>query len=153
MYLVVITHKLCRKMCAMFFTVCRKEYFNAAHRLHNPKWSDEKNKATFGLCNNPNYHGHNYTLVVQLSGPQNPETGYVYDMKRLSVLIQKEVITRYDHRNLNLDVDEFKHCPPSTENLAHAIYERLRPHITAQYQLSILLYETKNNYVKYSPEG
>lgn len=135
----------------MPLTVCRKEHFNAAHRLHNPQWSEEQNQAVFGLCYSPNFHGHNYTVIVELSGPQDPETGYVYDLKKLSQLIRKEVVARYDHRNLNLDVEEFKHLIPTTENFARVIYERLRPHISTLYPLSIVLYETERNYVKYSP--
>ena len=91
----------------MRITVCRKEHFNAAHRLHNPAWSEEQNEQFFGLCNNPNYHGHNYELIVKLTGEVDPETGYVYDLKKLSNLIASEIIQKFDHKNLNLDTEEF----------------------------------------------
>ena len=135
----------------MSFTVYRKLQFNAAHRLHNLSWSAKKNREVFGLCNSENYHGHNYTLIVGLTGPQDPETGYVYDMKRLGDLLRQEIEARYDHRNLNLDVDDFKGSVPSTENFARVIYNRLRPHIALSYDLEIILYETEKNYVRYKP--
>lgn len=134
----------------MPIAVCRKEHFNAAHRLHNPRWSDERNLEVFGLCNSPNFHGHNYTLIVELEGPQDADTGYVYDMKKLSELMRREVSARYDHRNLNLDIEEFRDCIPTTENLARVIYDRLRPHLPVEYSFCVILYETERNYVKYS---
>ena len=115
----------------MHVTVCRKEHFNAAHRLHNPAWSDEQNQQVFGKCNNPNYHGHNYELIVRLTGAIDPETGYVYDMKRLSDLIKREILDTFDHRNLNLDTEEFRHLNPTAENIAVVIWNRLRPHVEA----------------------
>lgn len=129
--------------------VYRKEHFNAAHRLHNPAWSEEKNDAVFGLCNNPNYHGHNYDLIVKLVGEPNPETGYVMDLKLLSDLIKKEILNRFDHRNLNLDTVEFASLNPTAENIVVVIYQLLRPKIDAALELSIRLYETERNFVEY----
>jgi 6-pyruvoyltetrahydropterin/6-carboxytetrahydropterin synthase len=130
-------------------TVCRKEHFNAAHRLHNPAWSEEKNQRVFGKCNNPHYHGHNYELIVRLTGDTNPETGYVYDMKLLSDLIKREILDTFDHRNLNLDTEEFRQLNPTAENIAVVIWNRLREHIDAQLSLSVTLYETERNFVEY----
>ena len=130
-------------------TVCRTEHFNAAHRLHNPAWDDEQNQRTFGKCNNPNYHGHNYNLTVRLTGNVDPETGYVYDLKRLSDLIKQEVLNRYDHRNLNLDTEEFRTLNPTAENIAVVIWQRLRVHLDATLGLSVTLYETDRNFVEY----
>lgn len=129
--------------------VFRREFFNAAHRLHNPKWDDKKNAEVFGLCNNPNYHGHNYELVVRLIGVPDPETGYVIDLKYLSDIIQREVIERFDHRNLNLDCPEFKDLNPSAENIAIVIYQLLRKQLDPSLDLHIRLYETKRNFVEY----
>ncbi|MDX5418462.1 MAG: 6-carboxytetrahydropterin synthase [Hymenobacteraceae bacterium] len=134
----------------MRVTICRKEHFNAAHRLHNPAWSDEQNAAVFGQCNNPNYHGHNYQLIVKLTGSVDEDTGYVYDMKKLSTLVQEEVIARYDHKNLNLDTDEFKQLNPTAENIAIVIWERLRERIKGNYDLAVTLYETERNFVEYN---
>ena len=127
----------------------RKEHFNAAHRLHNPAWSDEKNKQVFGLCNNKNYHGHNYELIVKVVGVPNPETGYVLDIKILSDLIEEEVIKRFDHKNLNLDTKEFEHLNPTAENIAIVIYNLLRPKLDKDLELKIKLYETERNFVEY----
>jgi 6-pyruvoyltetrahydropterin/6-carboxytetrahydropterin synthase len=129
--------------------VYRKEHFNAAHRLFNPAWSNEKNDAVFGLCNNPNYHGHNYDLVVKVTGEPDPETGYVIDLKILSDLVKEEVMMRFDHKNLNLDTKEFAHLNPTAENIAIVIYELLRPRIDAKLDLQIRLYETERNFVEY----
>lgn len=129
--------------------VFRKEHFNAAHRLHNPNWSKEKNDAVFGKCNNPNWHGHNYELIVKLVGEPDSETGYVFDMKVLSDLIKEHVIKRFDHRNLNLDVPEFKNLNPTAENIAVVIYNLLRDKIDAKYEMKITLYETERNFVEY----
>ena len=118
--------------------VIRKAHFNAAHRLHNDDWSAEKNKDVFGKCNNPNYHGHNYDLEVKVVGEVNPDTGYVMDMKILKQFIKSEVTEIYDHKNLNLDVPDFKTTIPTAENIARAIYERLRVHITAPLELKII---------------
>ncbi|MFC6224072.1 6-pyruvoyl tetrahydropterin synthase family protein [Hymenobacter artigasi] len=133
----------------MLITVCRTEHFNAAHRLHNPAWDDARNQRVFGKCNNPNFHGHNYNLTVRLTGEIDPETGYVYDLKRLSDLIKHEVLDRYDHRNLNLDTEEFRHLNPTAENIVVVIWQRLRPHLDAALALSVTLYETDRNFVEY----
>ena len=133
----------------MKITVCRKEHFNAAHRLHNPEWSDEKNRATFGKCNNPNYHGHNYDLYVRVSGYPDPQTGYVCDMKWLSDLIKSEVTDKFDHKNLNLDVEEFKKLNPTAEHIAVVIWNKLRDKIDEHLDLKVTLYETERNFVEY----
>ena len=133
----------------MPITVCRKEHFNAAHRLHNPAWSEEQNQRVFGKCNNPHYHGHNYELIVRLTGETDPDTGYVYDMKRLSDLIKREILDTFDHRNLNLDTQEFCQLNPTAENIAVVIWNRLRQHLDAQLVLSVTLYETERNFVEY----
>ncbi|MEQ8904545.1 6-carboxytetrahydropterin synthase [Ekhidna sp.] len=130
-------------------TINRKEHFNAAHRLYNESWSDEKNEEVFGKCNNPNWHGHNYEMVVSLTGEPNPDTGYVYDMKKLSDLIKERVLKRFDHKNLNLDVTEFKNLNPTAENIVKVIYDILRPEIEDQYEMKITLYETERNFVEY----
>ncbi|MBX0290880.1 6-carboxytetrahydropterin synthase [Hymenobacter sp. HSC-4F20] len=133
----------------MPITVCRKEHFNAAHRLHNPAWDDAQNETTFGKCNNPHYHGHNYELIVRLTGDIDPATGYVYDMKRLSDLIKREILDTFDHRNLNLDTEEFRHLNPTAENIAVVIWNRLRPHVEERLTMSVTLYETERNFVEY----
>ncbi|WP_291780675.1 6-carboxytetrahydropterin synthase [Cecembia sp.] len=133
----------------MKVSVFRKEHFNAAHRLHNPNWSDKQNEAVFGKCNNYNYHGHNYDLIVKLDGPINPDTGYVFDMKVLSDLIKEHVLNRFDHKNLNLDTDEFKNLIPSAENIAVVIWNILRKEIDLKFDLTIRLYETERNFVEY----
>jgi 6-pyruvoyltetrahydropterin/6-carboxytetrahydropterin synthase len=129
--------------------VYRKEHFNAAHRLHNPNWDDATNSKVFGKCNNPNYHGHNYELVVKVTGNLNPATGYVIDMKVLSDIIQQNVIEKFDHKNLNEDTQEFKNLNPTAENIAIVIYNILKPKINAAFNLQIRLYETENNFVEY----
>ena len=129
--------------------VFRKEHFNAAHRLHNPAWSEEKNNAVFGLCNNPNYHGHNYDVIVKVIGEIDPETGYVIDMKILSDLIKEEVLNRFDHKNLNLDTVEFSKLIPTAENIAVVIYNLLRKKLDEKLALTIRLYETERNFVEY----
>lgn len=129
--------------------VFRKEHFNAAHRLNNPAWTIEENQNVFGKCNNPNYHGHNYELIVKVIGYPDKETGYVIDMKILSDLIKKEILHKFDHRNLNLDTKEFKDLNPTAENIAMVIWNILRPHINNELELFIILYETDNNYVQY----
>ena len=129
--------------------VFRKANFNAAHRLHNPLWDEETNRRTFGKCNNPSYHGHNYELIVKVTGDVDPQTGYVMDIKLLNDLIQEEVVERFDHRNLNLDTTEFKELNPTAENIARVIYDLLRKRIQSQFDLQITLYETERNYVVY----
>ena len=129
--------------------VFRKESFNAAHRLNNPDWTDEKNQEVFGKCNLPHYHGHNYELIVKITGKPDKKTGYVMDLKVLSDLINKEITERFDHKNLNLDTVEFKNLNPTAENIAVVIYDLLRPHIDKKKNLQIRLYETPRNYVEY----
>jgi 6-pyruvoyltetrahydropterin/6-carboxytetrahydropterin synthase len=130
--------------------VCRRETFNAAHRLFNENWSDEKNMEVFGKCSNPNYHGHNYVLETCVDGPIDPETGFVLDLKKLKELIRNEVTDRFDHRNLNLDIEEFKTLKPTSENIAKVIWELLRVQIDQRYVLSVRLWETENNMVEYN---
>jgi len=133
----------------MSISVYRKEHFNAAHRLYNPAWPDEKNELIFGKCNNPNWHGHNYELLVKLVGDVDPETGYVYDLKKLSELIKENIIEYFDHKNLNLDLSEFKNLIPTTENIAMVIWNILRDKIDNKFQLKVILYETENNFVEF----
>lgn len=130
--------------------VSRKSHFNAAHRLHNPNWSDEKNQKVFGKCNNPNFHGHNYNYLVEVTGSIDPETGYVMDTKLLSNLMKKHIEDAFDHKNLNLDVPEFKTLNPTAENIAVVIYQKLRPQIDLKFKLNIILYETERNIVEFS---
>ena len=129
--------------------VYRKEHFNAAHRLNNSLLTDEENATLFGKCNYPNYHGHNYDLIVKITGEINPTTGYVMDMKVLSDIIKKNVLEKFDHKNLNLDTIEFKNLNPTAENIAMVIYNILRKQIDNQHELKITLYETERNYVEY----
>jgi 6-pyruvoyltetrahydropterin/6-carboxytetrahydropterin synthase len=129
--------------------VYRKEHFNAAHRLNNPAWDEATNKRVFGKCNNPSYHGHNYELIIKLSGEPDPATGYVYDLKLLSDLVKEEILERFDHKNLNLDTIEFKDLNPTAENIAVAIYNLLRSRIEIKYDLQVRLYETERNFVEY----
>jgi 6-pyruvoyltetrahydropterin/6-carboxytetrahydropterin synthase len=129
--------------------VFRKEHFNAAHRLHNPALSDAENETLFGKCNNKNYHGHNYDLIVKVTGVPDPKTGYVMDMKLLSDLITTEVLDRFDHKNLNLDTIEFKTLNPTAENIVIVIYDLLRKKINNELDLKIRLYETERNFVEY----
>jgi 6-pyruvoyltetrahydropterin/6-carboxytetrahydropterin synthase len=133
----------------MKIAVSRKEHFNAAHRLFNTSWSNEKNDAVFGKCNNPNYHGHNYELIVTLIGAIDPETGYVFDMKVLSDLIKEHILNHFDHKNLNLDVIHFKELNPTAENIAMVIWRILRQQIDEKFELKIKLYETERNFVEY----
>ncbi len=129
--------------------VSRKEHFNAAHRLFNAGWSDEKNNLVFGKCNNPNYHGHNYELVVSVIGEPDEETGYVFDMKVLSDLIKENVLVKFDHKNLNLDTEFFHRLNPTAENIAVVIWRILRQKIDSKFELKITLYETERNFVEY----
>lgn len=129
--------------------IIRCEHFNAAHRLHNNNWSDKKNVEVFGKCNNPNYHGHNYDLEVKIIGLCDPESGYVIDTKILSDIIKEKVIDRFDHKNLNLDIQEFKSLNPTAENIAMVIYNILKPELNSNLKLKIKLYETARNYVEY----
>lgn len=132
--------------------VYRRAHFNAAHRLFNPKWSDDRNLEVFGKCSNPNYHGHNYEMIVALFGEVDPVTGFVYDLGVLRELIKKEVEDRLDHKNLNIEVAEFKNLNPTAENISIVIYNKVRPHIPAHLELEITLYETRRNFVRYSGE-
>ncbi|MCP1384559.1 6-carboxytetrahydropterin synthase [Runella sp. CRIBMP] len=129
--------------------VFRKTHFNAAHRLNNPAWSEEENARIFGKCNLPNYHGHNYELIVRVTGEVDPNTGYVVDLKWLNDLIEHNVLQKFDHKNLNLDTEEFKHLNPSAENIAIVIYNILRGHLQSTFDLKIRLYETERNFVEY----
>ncbi|MBK7108339.1 MAG: 6-carboxytetrahydropterin synthase [Chitinophagales bacterium] len=129
--------------------IYRRATFNAAHRLHNPAWDDVKNKEVFGVCNNPNYHGHNYVLIVKITGAIDPDTGYVMNLKTLSNMIKKNVTERFDHHNLNLDVPEFSNLNPTAENIAAVIYNILRKILSSDLELQIRLYETENNFVEY----
>tara|TARA_B100001996_G_scaffold325179_1_gene271010 strand:+ start:1520 stop:1924 length:405 start_codon:yes stop_codon:yes gene_type:complete len=131
-------------------SVTRKSHFNAAHRLNNPSWSDEKNEAFYGLCNNKNYHGHNYELDVTVTGEIDEDSGYLIDMKKLSDLIYDEIELRFDHKNLNLDTEEFKDLNPTAENIAVVIWNILRKKINPDFDLKIRLYETSRNFVEYS---
>ena len=130
--------------------VSRKAHFNAAHRLYNPQWDFDQNQDVFGLCNNPNYHGHNYELIVSVTGDIDPVTGYVMDMKVLKDLIKAEVEEAFDHKNLNVEVLEFKTLNPTAENIAVVIYNKLKPHLDASQELEVVLYETPRNYVTYT---
>ena len=134
----------------MEITVSRKAHFNAAHRLHNKNWTDEKNQKIFGKCNYQNYHGHNYELIVSVTGEINPETGYVIDMGELKKIIKNEIEERLDHKNLNLDVPYFSNIIPSAENICIYIYDILRDNIDSRFKLSVRLYETPRNFVEYS---
>ncbi len=129
--------------------VYRKEHFNAAHRLHSPALTDAENALLFGKCNYANYHGHNYELIVKVIGEVDPITGYVIDLKVLSDVIKEHVIEKFDHKNLNLDTEEFKDLNPTAENIAVVIYNILRPRLEKKYELKIALYETERNYVEY----
>lgn len=129
--------------------VFRKEHFNAAHRLFNPAWNDQKNAEVFGKCSNPHYHGHNYELIVQVTGTPDPVTGYVMDMKVLSKLTAEEVLERFDHKNLNLDTEFFRNLNPTAENIVVVIYDLLRARIDGRLDLKVRLFETERNFVEY----
>lgn len=129
--------------------VFRKEHFNAAHRLFNPSWDNNRNNDVFGKCNNPNFHGHNYELIVKLVGEPDPETGYVMDMKALSDIIKENVLKKFDHKNLNLDTEYFRNVNPTAENICVAIYNILREKIDERLDMQVRLYETERNFVEY----
>lgn len=133
----------------MKVSVFRKEHFNAAHRLYRADWSLEKNQEVFGKCSNIHYHGHNYNLEVEVIGEINPETGFVVDLKWLSSLINQEVIEPFDHKNLNEDVPEFKNINPTAENIAVVIWQILKKHLDPNLDLTVTLYETERNYVRF----
>lgn len=136
----------------MKVTVSRKAHFNAAHRLHRPDWTPERNDAVFGKCNNANFHGHNYELIASVTGGIDPETGYVIDIKELADLIRIHIEEAFDHKNLNLDVPEFARLNPTAENIAVVIWNKLRPHIPTDKSLEVTLYETPRNFVSYKGE-
>jgi 6-pyruvoyltetrahydropterin/6-carboxytetrahydropterin synthase len=129
--------------------VYRKEHFNAAHRLNNSQWDESKNNSVFGKCNNPNFHGHNYELIVKVVGEPDAETGFVIDLKMLSELIEENVLNRFDHKNLNLDIAEFHNLNPTAENIAIVIYKILREKLNPALELQVRLYETERNFVEY----
>ncbi len=133
----------------MRVSVFRRAHFNAAHRLHNPNWSEEKNREVFGLCNNPSYHGHNYELEVKLTGEVDPETGFLIDLKILKDIIYEHIEQRFDHKNLNTDVPEFTRLNPTSENICYVIWNILRKQLPDKYELKVRLYETPRNYVEY----
>jgi len=132
--------------------VFRKEHFNSAHRLFVPEWDDIKNEKVFGKCSNPNFHGHNYELIVKVTGVPDPQTGYVMDLKILSDLIWEHSLNRFDHKNLNLDTKYFRNINPTAENIVMVIYEMLRPVIDSHFDLQVRLYETERNFVEYPVE-
>ena len=134
----------------MRVTISRKAHFNAAHRLHNAHWSVEKNKAIFGKCNNPNFHGHNYELIVSVRGDIDPDTGYVMDAKILKDLIKEHVEDAFDHKNLNIEVPVFKNLNPTAENISVVIWDLLKPHLEPGQDLEVVLYETPRNFVTYN---
>jgi len=136
----------------MRVTVSRKAHFNSAHRLYRKDWSFEKNDEVFGKCNNPNYHGHNYDLTVSVTGEIDQETGYVVDVKILKDLIKSEVEDAFDHKNLNLDVPDFKDLNPTAENIVVVIYHKLKPKLNPDLDMEVTLYETPRNFVSYSGE-
>ena len=129
--------------------VCRRVNFNAAHRLYRKDWSDEKNDAIFGKCNNPNFHGHNYVMEVWIEGDIDPETGYVIDLKILKDIIKEEIVERFDHRNLNLDCPEFENLIPTAENIILVSWNLLRSKLDEKFKLKLKLWETENNIFEY----
>ena len=133
----------------MKVSVCRKSHFNAAHRLFNPNWDMAKNDAVFGKCNNPNFHGHNYNVEVWVKGKINAETGFVIDLKVLKDLIRIEIEDRFDHKNLNLDCEEFKNLNPTAENICVVIWQKLRDKLSADLDLKVRLFETDRNVVEF----
>ena len=136
----------------MKVTISRKAHFNAAHRLYRKDWTFEKNDTVFGKCNNPNFHGHNYDMIVSLTGQIDPETGYVMDVKELADIIKEEVENKFDHKNLNLDVPEFLDLNPTAENIVVVIWNKIRNRIDHKFDLEVVLYETPRNFVTYKGE-
>ena len=130
-------------------SVFRKEHFNAAHRLYNKSWDDARNEKIFGKCALPNYHGHNYEMEVRVTGEPDKDTGYVIDLKFLSELIRREVVEKFDHKNLNLDTKEFVNLNPTAENIVIVIYKLLRPHLDSKLDMQLRLHETQRNFVEY----
>ena len=136
----------------MKVTVSRKAHFNAAHRLYRKDWTDEKNNLVFGKCNNPNYHGHNYDIIVSVTGEIDVETGYVIDIQILKDIIKTEVEDAFDHKNLNIEIPEFKDLNPTAENIVVVIYNKIKTKLASHLELEVTLYETARNFVKYSGE-
>ncbi len=136
----------------MKVTVSRKAHFNAAHRLYRKDWTDEKNNLVFGKCNNPNYHGHNYDIIVSVTGEIDVETGYVIDIQILKDIIKTEVEDAFDHKNLNIEIPEFKDLNPTAENIVVVIYNKIKTKLSSHLELEVTLYETARNFVKYSGE-
>jgi 6-pyruvoyltetrahydropterin/6-carboxytetrahydropterin synthase len=136
----------------MRVTVCRRAHFNAAHRLYRKDWPNSKNEEIFGKCNNPHFHGHNYELIVKVTGDIDPETGYVIDVKILKDIIKSEVEDSFDHKNLNLEVEEFKNLNPTAENISVVIYNKIKPKLKPDLELEVELYETPRNFVSYKGE-
>jgi len=136
----------------MRITAYRKAHFNAAHRLYRPDWSDQKNQEIFGKCSNPHFHGHNYELEVGVSGEVDPETGFLIDLKILKDIIKEHVEDKLDHKNLNEEVSEFKNLNPTAENMAFVIYNQIKKHLDAKYDLEVKLFETPRNFVVYKGE-
>ncbi|AFC24736.1 6-pyruvoyl trahydropterin synthase family protein [Saprospira grandis] len=134
-------------------SVYRRAHFNAAHRLHNPAWTSEQNEEVFGLCNNEYYHGHNYELEVKVTGPVDPETGYVIDLKILNDIIKHKIEAKFDHKNLNLQVEEFKTLNPTAENICWLIWKILKEHLDPKFKIGVRLYETPRNYVEYEEQA
>ena len=133
----------------MRISIFRNGHFNAAHRLHNPNWSDEKNKSFFGLCNNPNYHGHNYEITVKITGELDEETGMLINLEELKHILQVSVLDKLDHKNLNLDVPEFKELNPTAENICYVIWQILRKNLEERFDIQVRLYETLRNFVEF----
>lgn len=136
----------------MKISVFRRAHFNAAHRLHNPAWSEEKNREIFGLCTSPNYHGHNYEMEVKVTGEIDPETGMVLDLGWLAKLIEEQIEHRFDHKNLNLDTEEFRNMNPTAENICLVIWKILRSHLPEKFKVAVRLYETPRNFVETTEE-
>jgi 6-pyruvoyltetrahydropterin/6-carboxytetrahydropterin synthase len=136
----------------MKVTISRKAHFNAAHRLYRKDWTFEKNDSVFGKCNNPNFHGHNYDMIVSVTGQIDPETGYVMDVKILSDIIKQEIENKFDHKNLNIDVPEFLDLNPTAENIVVVIWNKIRKRIDHKFDLEVVLYETPRNFVTYKGE-
>jgi 6-pyruvoyltetrahydropterin/6-carboxytetrahydropterin synthase len=136
----------------MKVTISRKAHFNAAHRLYRKDWTFEKNDSVFGKCNNPNFHGHNYDMIVSVTGQIDPETGYVMDVKILSDIIKEEIENKFDHKNLNIDVPEFLDLNPTAENIVVVIWNKIRKRIDHKFDLEVVLYETPRNFVTYKGE-
>ncbi|QFZ55021.1 6-carboxytetrahydropterin synthase [Oceanihabitans sp. IOP_32] len=134
----------------MKVTISRRAHFNAAHRLYRKDWTDEKNFLVFGKCSNPNFHGHNYELIVSVTGEIDPETGYVIDVKILKDIIKNKIEDAFDHKNLNIEVPEFKDLNPTAENIVVVIYNKIKPELKAHLDLEVILYETPRNFVSYS---